>query len=73
MPNELVKLCELTDDDIGFSFHITSDGAIEYAFIRMGIVSEVIFAVPDMPEFFAQSDNATGTFSDIRFIRENGK
>lgn len=47
-------------------------GNLVYGFYLQGIVSKELLYVYDMPETFADSDDAEGTYSNIRFKKSNG-
>ncbi len=47
-------------------------GNLVYGFYLQGIASKELLYVYDMPETFANSDDAEGTYSNIRFKKSNG-
>ncbi len=48
-------------------------GNIVYGFVITGYIAKDLMFIYDMPESFALEENAEGTYSGIRFKRENGQ
>ncbi len=73
-PSEWCFITELYDNDVAFTQMSISPGKFEYCFVEYSMATtndDIIFKVSDMTDVFMESKNAEGTFSGIRFKKEN--